>query len=101
MCPGPFGATRITLTFFGREIRRDVLLICLRLFGVRNGDENNIGTLHRFTGGVNFKTFFLRDRNRLAALVKADDHLATALLKVERMGMALGAEAENGEGFIL
>ena len=41
------------------------------------------------------------DLARLGARVEADDDLAAAVLQVERVGVALGAVAEDGQGLVL
>ena len=47
------------------------------------------------------ETLFLRDGNGLAAFVEADDDSLRPLsLEVQRVGVALRAEAEHGEGFV-
>ena len=69
------------------------------MFGVGQRDEDDVGALHGFGGVEDFKAFFLRDGDGFAAFVKADDDVAAAFFEVERVGVALGAEAEHGEGF--
>ena len=71
------------------QIRRDVLLVSLRLLGVRQRHKNHVRLLHRFAGGDDLKSFFPRDRDGLAAFVKADDDLEAAVLEIERVGVAL------------
>ena len=83
------------------QVRRDVALVGPGLFGVGNGHENDIGAADGFAGADHFKTFGLGHGNGLAPLIKADDDLAAAVLEVERVGVALGAEAQDGQGLVL
>ena len=54
-----------------------------------------------FAGGEDLKPVRLGDRNRFAPLVEADDDVAAAVLEVERVGVALRAKAEDGQGLAL
>ncbi len=82
------------------QVGLDVLLVCRRLLGVGQCDHDHIGAFDGFRGADDFKAFFLRHRNGLAAVVKADDDLETAVLEVERVRVALRAEAEHRQGFV-
>ena len=82
------------------QVRRDVLFVSRGLLRVRQRDQDHIRAPNGFGGGHHFKALFLRDRDGFAALVKADDDLATAVFEVERVGVALRAEAEHGQGFV-
>ncbi len=59
-----------------------------------------VGAFDGFGGSDDFKAFFLRDRNGLAAFVKADDDLEAAVFEVERVGVALRTEAEDRQRFV-
>ena len=81
------------------EVGLDGLLVGLGLLGVGQRDEDHVGPFHGFAGFIDFEAFFLGDGDRLAAVVEADDHLGAGFLEVQRVGVALGTEAEHGEGF--
>ncbi len=83
------------------QVRRDVFPVSGGLFRVRQGNKNNVGAANGFGRGDHLEPFFPRDPDGFAAFVKADDDPATAVFEVERVGMALGAKAEHGEGFVL
>ncbi len=120
MWPGPFGATMMTFTSFGGtiglemdreavaeeqrlalgEVRLDVLLVGGRLLGVGQRDEDHVA--RGCTASAVSKTskpFSSATVTRFAAGIEADDDLDAAVLEVERVGVALGAEAEDGAGF--
>ena len=80
------------------EVRRDVRVIHGGDLRIGHGDENHVRPLDRFGGIDDLEAFFLGYRAGLAAGVKADDDLDPAVLEVERVGVALGAEADNGAG---
>ena len=82
------------------QVGADVLLETGGLLGVRQRDEDHVCAAHRFRRGDDFKALFLGHGDGLGAFVEADDHVHAALLEVERVGVALRAEAEDGEGFI-
>ena len=84
-----------------RQIRRNVFLVSGGLFGIRERDEDDIRAANSFGSGDDFKTSFLRDRDGFAAFVEANDDVETALFKVQRVGVALRAEAENSQCFVL
>ena len=73
----------------GCEVWRDVLLISRRLLGIWQGDKDHIRPADRFGGGDDLKSLFLRYRDGFAAFVKADDDAQTAVLEVQRVGVAL------------
>ena len=76
-------------------------MVCPGLFGVGNGHKNDIGAAHRFRRAHHFKSLGLRHGNGFASLIQADNNLAAAVFQVQGMGVALGAEAQNGQGFVL
>ena len=82
------------------QIRLDVLLVALGLLGIGQRDHDDVGAFDGFGGGDDFKAFFLRDGDGLAAFVKADEDLKAAVLEVERVGVALRAEAEDRQRFV-
>ena len=88
---------RLALT----QVRRDVLLVAGGLLGVGQRDHDDVGALHGLGGRDDFEALFAGDRDGLGAFVEADDDVAAAVLEVQRVGVALGAEAEDGEGFVL
>jgi len=68
--------------------------------GVVTARNTDVGAFHGFGGSDDFKSFFLRDGNGLAAFVKSDDDLEAAVFEVERVGVALRAEAEDRQRFV-
>ena len=93
-------AVREQQRFTGAQIRLDVFLITRGLLGVRQRDHDDVGAFDGLGGGDDFKALFLRDGNGLAAFVKADDDLEAAVFEVERVGVALRAEAEDRQRFV-
>ena len=83
------------------EVGRDVLVVNRRNHGVRSGDENHVGSLDGLGGVHDLEAELLGDFTGLRLRVEADDDLEAAVLEVERVGMALRAEADHGEGFLL
>ncbi len=77
------------------------LLVDRGLLGVRDGHKNHVGAADGFGGADDFKAVGLGDGNGFAAFVKADDDVAAAVLEVEGVGVALGAEAQDGQGLVL
>ena len=83
-----------------REVRFDVFLVDLALLGVRQPDEDHVGLFHGLGGRDDLETGLLGDRDRLAALIEADDHVETGILEVQRVGVALRTEAEHGQRLV-
>jgi hypothetical protein len=83
-----------------REVGRDVLRVHRWLPHVRQADHDDIRAAHGLGGGQDFEALFLRDRPRLAAGVQADDDVRPAVLEVQRVGVALRTEADDGESFV-
>ncbi len=71
------------------------------MLGVRQGDKDDIGATNGFAGGNHFESLFLCDWYGLTALVKSNEDFQSAVFKVQRVGMSLGAEAKHGERFVL
>ena len=82
-----------------RKVWFDVLLVSRRLLGIWNSDHDYVCQADSLIGVVNLEARFLGDVAALGFRVKADDDIASAFLKVESVGVALGTEAENGKGF--
>ncbi len=81
------------------QMRGDVRFVNGGDPGIGDGDENDVRPLDGLGGIEDFEALFLGDRAGFAAGVKADDDLDPAVLEVERVGVALGAEADDGGGF--
>ena len=81
------------------QVGSDVLLVGSRLLGVRQRDHDDFGALDCLGTGEHFEALFPGYFDRLRSLVETDDDVASGLLEVERVGVALGAEAEHSEGF--
>ena len=81
------------------QVGSDVLVINRRDLGIGYGDEDDVGLLHGGGGVHHFKPEFLGDRDGSASFVEANDDVGTALLEIEGVGVALGTEADYGEGF--
>ncbi len=80
------------------EIVADVGLIDLGRGGVRHCKKDDIGAFDRLRIADDFEALRLGGRPGRAAFVEADDDVLAAVLQVEGMGVALGAEADDGEG---
>ena len=61
----------------------------------------DVGAAHGFARAHHFKSLGLGHGNGFAALIQADDDLAPAVLEVQGVGVALGAEAQHGQRFVL
>ena len=83
----------------GGQVGGDVLFISGRLLGVRQRDHDDISALYRLGAGEHFEAFFTGYLDGLGTFVEADDDVASGFLEVQRVGVALGAEAEHSEGF--
>ena len=66
---------------------------------VSQRDHDDVGALDRFGAGEHFEAFFTGYLDGLGTFVEADDDVASGLFEVQRVGVALGAEAEHSEGF--
>ena len=80
-----------------RRVGGDVLLVDRGNFQVGHGDKNHIGSPHGLGGGENLETVLLGHRNRFAAPVESDGHPDPAVFQIEGVGVALGAEADDGD----
>ena len=77
------------------EVRGDVLLVHAADLGVRHSDEDDVGRFDRIRGVHDLEALFFSHRTALGARVKADDDFDAALLEVQGVGVALGAEADD------
>jgi hypothetical protein len=77
------------------EVWRDVLLVDRWLRRVGRQDHDHVGFLRRFANGLHRKPGRLGLGLTLAAFLQADAHVHAALLQVERVGVPLGAVADD------
>lgn len=84
------------------EVGEDVLLVDSGLLHVP-GRPTMMTSARRTASAVSrtSKPLLLGDGAGLGTGIQADDDLAAAVLEVERVGVALGPEAEHGEGLVL
>ena len=82
------------LTF--AKIGGDVLLVDGGNFQVGYSNENDIGAANGFSSGQDFKAVFFGDGDRFAAFVETDGDFDAAIFEVKGVGVALGAEANDG-----
>ena len=82
------------------EVRQDVLHVDVRLLHVGQSDHDHVGATDRLGGIDDLEAVLLGDGAGLGARVEADDDLAAAVLEVQRVGVALGTVAEDGERFV-
>ena len=112
----PFGGNKDDIDSFGRtdgfvvdgeavtkqqalalaEIGGDILFIDRGNLEIGNCDKDDIGRADGFSRGKNFQAVLLGNSDRLAAFVEADGDFHPAIFQIEGMGMALGAEADDG-----
>ena len=80
-----------------RQVRRDVGVVGALLLGVGYEHHDHVGLFTGLGDGDDAKArlFGLQDRRRLQS--QADAHVVAAVVKVEGVGVALGAVAENGD----
>jgi hypothetical protein len=83
------------------QVRADIAVIDIGDLRIRHGDEDDIAALDGLGGIDDLEAFLLGHRAGFAARVEADDDLDAAILEIERMGVALGAEADDGAGLAL
>ena len=93
-------AVRKKKSFALGEIRCDVLFIHCRNDGVGSRDKNHISSFHRIGRVHDFEAKLLGHLAGLRLLVKTDDDIKSAVLEVQRVGVALRAEADHGESFL-
>ena len=83
------------------QVGLDVLLVHIRLALVGDQDHNDVGGL----GGIGHihhgQAVLSGLLSALAALIQANDDVDAAVMQVQRMGMALAAVADNGNGLSL
>jgi hypothetical protein len=78
------------------EVGQDVALVDGRLLHIGQADEDHVGATDRLGGVVHLEAVLLRDRARFRAGIEADDHVASAVLQVQRVGVALRAVTQHG-----
>ena len=78
------------------KIGGDVLLVNGGNFQVGHSNEDDIGAADSFSSRQDFKSVFLGDGDRFAAFVEADGDFDAAIFEVKGVGVALGAEANDG-----
>jgi len=83
----------------GFEIRLDVGLVGGGLLGVGNRNHDHIREANGLGCVENFKALRCGDCAALGLGIKTDDDFTSALFKIQSVGVPLGTEAENREGF--
>jgi len=78
------------------EVRGDVLLVNRGNLEIGDSNENDIGATHRLSGGENLEAMLFGDGDGFAAPVETDGHADPAVFEIQRVGMALGAETNDG-----
>jgi hypothetical protein len=71
------------------------------LFRIRQGNKDHVSALDRSAVDYDSEASFLRHRDRFTPVVKPYDHLAAAFFQVQRMSMALRAETQDSQSFVL
>jgi len=84
-----------------RQVRLDRLLVNLRLHFIRQGDDDEVGLLHRVFNAEQLKAAFDRELAVGGFFAVGDDDFNAAVAKVLPVGVPLAAKAENGDGFCL
>jgi hypothetical protein len=82
----------------GRDPVADLGLPDLGLLLVRQQDHHHVAAAGRLGDRLDREAVLLGLVDRIRALTQADDDLDAGVLEVERVGMALGAVAEDGHG---
>ena len=82
------------------EVGLDGLLVELGLLLVVDEDHDDIGGLGGGGGGHDGEALALGPGPALAALIEAHDDLHAAVLQVQRVGVALGAVADDGHRLV-
>ena len=80
------------------QVGLDGLLVELGLLLIVDEDHDDVGVLGRVGGGHDGEALALGLGPALAALVEAHNNLHAALLQVQRVSVALGAVADDGDG---
>ena len=81
------------------QVGLDVSLIHGRLLLVIDEDHDDVCLFGSFICCKHFKALCLSLGPGFASLVQTDDDVASGILQVQRMGMALAAVADNRDGF--
>ena len=79
------------------QIRLDGLLVHVCLLLIINQNHNNVCSLGRLCCRIYLKTSCLCLGPASAALIETDNHVASGLLCVECVGMALAAVSDDGD----
>ena len=80
------------------EVVADIGLVNAGSGGVRDGEEDDVGALDGLGIAEDFEAFRFGSGLRGTSLVEADDDVHAAVFQVEGVGVALGTEADDGEG---
>ncbi len=78
------------------KIGGDVLLVDGGDFQVGHSNEDDIGAANGFSSRQDFKAVFFGDGDRFASFVEANGDFDAAIFEVKSVGVALGAEANDG-----
>jgi hypothetical protein len=73
---------------FGK-IRFNLVFVDISLFHVGHANHDDVGLLDSLRDLHNLKAMSLGDSDRLTALVQTDDDIASTILEVQGMSMAL------------
>ena len=80
------------------QVGGDVLTVHVRLLLVVDQDHDDVGALGGFRHGQHLKAVLLRHGPALAALAQTNHHIHAGIPQVQRVGMSLGAVADDGHG---
>jgi hypothetical protein len=69
------------------------------LLGVGNGNHDHVRAAHGLGGVKNFEALSGSNGTALGLRIETNNDFASALFKVQSVGVTLGAEAEDREGF--
>jgi hypothetical protein len=94
-------AVRHAQDFAGMQVRLDLRFVEFALGLVGGEDLDPVGALGRLIRRHYYHAVGSRLLRRGAVRVEANDHLVSAIAQVLRLGMALAAIAENGDGLTL
>ena len=85
----------------GTQVGSDGLLVHGGLLLVVDQNHDHVGLLGGLRCGIYLKSLLLRLLPGTASLVQANDHVAAGFLKVQRVGVALAAVTDDGNGLAL
>ena len=83
------------------QVVADAGAVDIALDLVRQQDLDQVALVHRLFGAERFETAFLGQVEIRRARQFADDHLASAVAEVLRLGVPLGTKAQDGDGLVL